>query len=486
MLCLRLLPLLTVIPLCPANSIRPIIVEAGSKDAPTVVLIGGLEGKSGSSAAVLEEATRYRQTPASRRRFRVLAVAEANPGSARLQFPPAGRAYRENSESHALWRWIGFQAPDLVVVLNDTYGLAEALSTTAAASVGKIPSSRAESKSGILSGLGEIASSEARTEMNRRVARTPAGVAKELEPFYGHEFPDAVYIPAMALGARIRLGHLADVQRITEPFASGAKDSLAKATGSHLSGHLVFAELAQRTNDKRYVDLVRKAADLGFAPGGEMKESMPFHSEMSDAVFMSCPILAKAGRLTGDRKYFDMTLRHFLFMQNLCRRGDGLYRHSPLHETAWGRGNAFPALGLALALGDMPKQHPGHRELLGAFQSLMARLAEFQDQDGMWHQVVDLPESYQEFSATAMIGRAMLLGVRNGWLERKQYQRRIDAAWRAVSARISADGQVGEVCESTGKQKSLEQYLQREAILGKDPRGGGMAMMFAVEMARLP
>ena len=81
---------------------------------------------------------------------------------------------------------------------------------------------------------------------------------------------------------------------------------------------------------------------------------MPFHNEMSDAVFMGCPILAKAGKLTGEQKYFDMALRHFRSMANLCRRSDGLYRHSPLNEAAWGRGNAFPALGLALSLTDFP------------------------------------------------------------------------------------------------------------------------------------
>jgi unsaturated rhamnogalacturonyl hydrolase len=41
------------------------------------------------------------------------------------------------------------------------------------------------------------------------------------------------------------------------------------------------------------------------------------------------------------------------------------------------------------------------------------------------------------------------------------------------------------VCESTNKQKTLEDYLHREAILGPDPRGGAMAMLFATEMGGL-
>ena len=56
---------------------------------------------------------------------------------------------------------------------------------------------------------------------------------------------------------------------------------------------------------------------------------------------MAIPILAKAGKLTGDRKYFDMAARHLAFMRKLVLRPDGLYRHSPLTDAAWGAGTHF-------------------------------------------------------------------------------------------------------------------------------------------------
>jgi hypothetical protein len=40
-----------------------------------------------------------------------------------------------------------------------------------------------------------------------------------------------------------------------------------------------------------------------------------------------------------------------------------------------------------------------------------------------------------------------------------------------------------DVCTGTGKQKSLRDYYDRGAILGPDPRGGGMAWLIASEMA---
>ncbi len=316
----------------------------------------------------------------------------------------------------------------------------------------------------------------------------PLQLAEELGQYFGHDFNQLTYIPGMALIAQMRLGHVADVEKLAEPYLDTSRNLLSRASSLTLAGHLVFAELAERgdrENAKRYVDLVRKAADLGFSKSGEMLESMPFHDEMSDSVFMATPLVVKAGKLTGERKYFDLAARHFAFMQKLVLRPDGLYRHSPLTDAAWGRGNAFPALGLALALSDFPKDHPAYQHMMAEFQQHMFVLGHFQDEDGMWHEVIDQPGSYAETSATAMIGIAMERGIRNGWLDPAAYQSRVNRAWAAVQARVGKDGQIVDVCESTNKQKTLEDYLHRAALLGPDPRGGAMAMLFATEMAGL-
>jgi rhamnogalacturonyl hydrolase YesR len=249
-----------------------------------------------------------------------------------------------------------------------------------------------------------------------------------------------------------------------------------------LAGHLVFGELASRTRDPRYIDLVRKAAAFGFTDSGEMKEAMPFHGEMSDSVFMDFSILAKAGQITGEKKYFDMAARHLAFMQKLVHRPDGLFRHSPLTDAAWGRGNAFPALGFALALSDFSTNHPAFNDILQTYQRYMATLAKYQDEDGLWRQVVDHPGAYPEFTGTAMIGFAMLRGIRNGWLDEATYRPIVDKAWRAVLTRSGSDGVFMDVSESTNKQPSLQDYLHRAAILDRDPRAGAMALMFATEM----
>ncbi len=456
------------------SSAKPIPCERGSAavNKPRVVVIGGLDGDDANSALIRKEMA------AAKGRYSVVAIPVANPEKAALQFPPTGDAYAKNTESHYLWRWLGVHAPDQVIIVGaDPAHLAEALANNKAAGVGSIPARVVDAKPGFLKGL-DVKPSAAHEEIDRRLARTPLEVARQLAVPYGHELNQPVYISSVAVIGRLRLGETADVERLAEPFYSGQKNSLEKATSSHLSGHLVFAELAERTKKPRYTELVRAAADMAFDADGKPKESMPLHDQMSDSVFMGTPILAAAGKLTGEQKYFDMALRHFRFMQKLDLRPDGLYRHSPLDEAAWGRGNAFPALGLSLALEYLPKED----EILTAYRNLMETLARYQDADGMWREVIDLPGSYPELSATSMIAVAMQKGIRHGWIPAAKYKPIIERAWTAVKTRVSADGQLIDVCTSTGKQPNLKAYLNRTAILGPDPRGGAMALLLATEL----
>ena len=459
--------------------IDALVVDARSASAPTVVLVGGLHGEDASSTAVRGAVAAYEKTRA--RAVRLFAVPIANPDRVALEFPPTGVAYRERSESHALWRWLGAQAPDLVLVADDDFGLVKALGEHVVADMGRIPA-RPWSGADDVSAFARVAKSEARAELDARLARSPRQLAEQLAKRYGHDFDQPLYIGAIALIARARLGDVDDVRRLVEPYVDGTKNSLAQPNSLVMAGHIVFTELARRTHDARYVAAVRKVADLGFDASGQMLEAMPYHNEFSDSVFMGTAIVAQAGALTGERKYFDMADRHLRFMEKLDLRPDGLYRHQPATDAAWGRGNAFAALGLALTLSELPRDHPGYAHALQSYRALMAALLPLQTRDGLWRNVVDHPGAYAELSATAMIGFAMLRGLEKGWLHGRDYQRAVDRAWLAVDSRSSSAGTFIDVCESTARMTSLEQYLRRAAILGEDARGGAMAMLFATEL----
>jgi len=310
---------------------------------------------------------------------------------------------------------------------------------------------------------------------------------------YGQRFDEVSYIPALALIGRLYVDdlvsnseHQASVRRLVAPYLSGEKPTLPpKSNGSQQSGHLVFGVLADREPDARWTERVRAAADLGFDQRGEPLPAMPAHSEMSDAVFMGTPLLALCARLTGEERYRQMALRHLRFMVALNERPDGLHQHSPVapDRTAWGRGNGFVALGLALTLSELSPQSVEFADVLALYRKHLAAMAPHQDPQGMWHQVVDEPGSYAEFSVTCMMAIAMTRGLRNGWINPAEYGARINHAWRSINRRISTDGALIDVCTGTGKMKSRQEYLDRPAILGRDDRGGAMGLLLAVELA---
>jgi unsaturated rhamnogalacturonyl hydrolase len=455
-------------------------VTARSRNAPTVVLVGGLKGDDATAVAVRAAVAAY-----DRRRDRpvhLLAVPVANPAGARLQFPPTGTAYREQGESHALWRWLGTQAPDLVLIAGeDDAGLAAALIKEKVADMGRIPARRWNCAPDWLNAVAITAPSEAHAERDRRLARTPHQYAVELAQFYGHDFDQPWYINALALIARVRLGDVDDVRRLAEPYVDGRKDPLARPNALVMAGQTLFTELALRTGDSRYLAAVTRTADLGFDAAGNLLEAMPYHDGYSDSVFMGTTILAQAGALTGERRYFDMAERHLRFMQKLDLRPDGLYRHQPQADAAWGRGNGFAAIGLALTLSEFPRDHAGYAHVLTSYRSLMDALLPLQNRDGLWRNVVNHPGTFAEFSGTAMIGFALKRGLARGWIKDRRYEQAVDRAWRAVNARTSSTGTFVDICESTARI-TVDQYLQRAAILGTDPRGGAMALLFATEL----
>lgn len=400
-------------------------------------------------------------------------------------FPPKGSAFApEHSSAHAIWRWIGLAAPDAVFVPDTPEGhaLGEALRNHPPAGVGMVdvfvnrPSADGAQESVVLP-RAENELPTAKSQMLERVSREPEELLRQIASAYGDRFAGS-YIEALAIIARAEGGlshRAAELARVHLEKSPGLPKN-----GGEIAGTLLYASIDEDWAKARVVAV----AEMAFDKEGRPLEAMPTHNEMSDAIFMASPVLAHAGRITGEKRYFDQALRNYRFIAGLCRRADGIYRHSPLDEAAWGRGNGFPALGLALTLQQFPKDHEGHAEMRDALVAHLEALAPHQDSDGMWHQVIDHPDSYAELTATAMIACAIATALGEGWLEdRGEWESRLDAAWSSAKMHVANDGKTFvNVCTGTGKQPALEDYYRREAILGPDGRGAAMMMTLAAKL----
>jgi unsaturated rhamnogalacturonyl hydrolase len=299
------------------------------------------------------------------------------------------------------------------------------------------------------------------------------------------------YIPAMSWAGALRLSALtgerqfaAAARKQMEPFLSGARPSIAEPYQlTSLAGHLAFAELAVRDKDQAAADLARKGADF-IMPADAAKEIVRFPRQWTDDMFMASSVLSRVAALTKDERYSAVVGRLLTSYAEKLQRPDGLFIHAAEGPHAWGRGNGFAVLGVADALAFLPASWADRARVLEIHRRHINALLKHQADDGMWRQVVDQPESYREFTVTAMTIAAMARGVRVGWLDRTIVPA-IDRAWEALTTRIGADASVADVCAGTGAGPTLEYYLNRPAVSGGDDRGGAMALLAALEIAEL-
>jgi len=411
-----------------------------------------------------------------------------------LRLPDQGKAYQDGSDlaQHAFQRWVLVTPLDLVIVANGSCDEA-LLSFLSGQGLKVVPYPLGGKDLPLREILGFLSSTGlSSNKVSERLRIPPLDLAKDLSRTYGKTMRSVSYIPALAMMAQMELEDLGvnpdGKNRVMDALAEFYNGDVApmgkRVNASAMAGHLLFADLYRRTGDTRWRELLVRAASLGFKVDGSLMEAMPGNNEMSDSFFMAGPILVEAGLLTGDSRYLSMARKHVQFMLDRCLRPDGIYRHSPLDQGAWGRGNGFPALGLTLMISSLPAEDPDRAFYLDHWERHLEALLHYQSDTGEWRQLVDREDSYREFSSTCMIGFSMARGVRLGLLSKGKFSPAIDLAWASVKRRTIGNFFV-DVCTGTGKQKSSGAYYNREAIMGKDDRAGAMAMNFAVEMHRL-
>ncbi|HEU4554787.1 MAG TPA: glycoside hydrolase family 88 protein [Chitinophaga sp.] len=210
----------------------------------------------------------------------------------------------------------------------------------------------------------------------------------------------------------------------------------------------------------------------------------------ADDLFMSVPFLVTMAKATGRQLYLDDAVRQVLqFRKYLLDPQTGLYKHGWFSTTQqqsvayWGRANGWVAWATAVLLQNMPARHPARKEILRAFQKHMAALLSCQSPNGMWRQLLNRENSYEETSCTAIFAYAMATGVQQGWLPQR-YKAPALKAWEAVARKIDGSGVVHGICQGTEIGSNEAFYLQRKTI-DNDPRGLGAVIAAGAAIAAL-
>jgi unsaturated rhamnogalacturonyl hydrolase len=224
-------------------------------------------------------------------------------------------------------------------------------------------------------------------------------------------------------------------------------------------------ELYIETRQPKYLDFGKRLADKQWAettPAGLTIQTRYWIDDM----YMITIAQVQAYRATGDTKYLDRAaLEMSLYLDNL-QQPNGLFYHAPDVPFFWGRGNGWVAAGMAELLRSLPQSHPRRARILSAYTKMMAALLQYQGSDGVWRQLIDRPESWQETSSTGMFAFAMVTGVKNGWLDEKTYAAAARRAWLGLIKYLEPNGDIRNVCEGTGKKNDLQYYLDRNRNTG--------------------
>jgi rhamnogalacturonyl hydrolase YesR len=121
-------------------------------------------------------------------------------------------------------------------------------------------------------------------------------------------------------------------------------------------------------------------------------------------------------------------------------------RHEFKHKAFWGGGNGWAAAGITRVIAAVPAARQAERERLsGYLKELLDGCLARQHADGLFHDMVDQPESFVETNLAQMLAFSIYTGVAGGWLP-ASYVAAADRMRAAARAKVDQYGFVQGVC----------------------------------------
>lgn len=259
---------------------------------------------------------------------------------------------------------------------------------------------------------------------------------------------------------------------------------------------LPFAEIRMHDKVHKYDALLKEMSDYVLNKQSRLSDGTLCRPEperwtiWADDLFMSVPLLVRMGIITNQNKYFDEAAKQIInFNKYLSDPATNLYKHGWFSKTNqqskifWGRANGWVLWAESDALNYLPKDNKYYIEVERIFINQIKGILACQDSSGMWHQVLDDKNSYEETSCTAMFIAASASGITSGILD-KNLSAYVFKAWKALQTKITSDGDVKDICCGTGIGNSKKFYETRRRY-DNDPRGLGAVISAGVEVAKL-
>jgi unsaturated rhamnogalacturonyl hydrolase len=275
------------------------------------------------------------------------------------------------------------------------------------------------------------------------------------------------------------------------------KDGLPGKNVNTVAPMLTMMYLYEETKNEKYLGPCKEWASWIYNEMPRTKEKGLQHITSDstnnqelwdDTLVMTVLFLARAGIVLNEYKYVEEAIRQYLLhTKYLADRKTGLWFHGWTFEgnhnfaqALWGRGNSWITIGIPDFI-EMLEGNIGVKEFLK--ETLIAqieKLAELQDESGMWHTLLDDPTSYVEASATAGFCYGILKSVRKNYIDASYLEVGLKAA-KALMNNIDDKGVVRNVSYGTPMGRESVDFYKAIPICPM-PYGQAMALLALIEV----
>ncbi|MDR1518294.1 MAG: glycoside hydrolase family 88 protein [Dysgonamonadaceae bacterium] len=185
-----------------------------------------------------------------------------------------------------------------------------------------------------------------------------------------------------------------------------------------------------------------------------------------DDMYMITAVQSQAYLASKDEKYINRAAYEMTIYLDSIQRPNGLFYHAPTAPFFWCRGNGWMAAGMADLLKNLPDSNPHKARILQEYRKMMATLKSYQNEEGLWNQLIDAPDAWTETSGSAMFTYAIITGVKNAWLDTKEYAPIARKAWLALVGYLNDNGDLRNVCIGTNIGTTKKHYMERKPLVG--------------------
>ncbi|PKQ67752.1 family 88 glycosyl hydrolase [Labilibaculum manganireducens] len=281
------------------------------------------------------------------------------------------------------------------------------------------------------------------------------------------------------------------------------------------SGKILFDVYKETGNEKYKLAMDRLIQQLKMHPrtheGAFWHKLIYQHQVWLDGLYMGAPFLAQYAVTFDQPDLLDDAINQFVICAKHTRDAKtGLYYHAwdESHNQKWadkitgqspnfwGRSMGWWFMALVDVLDYVPENHPQRKNLLNIIDGVAEALSNYQDETGLWYQVLDQGHregNYLEASASSMYMYGYAKAVNKGYIDKK-YRKTALKAYNGLMKNLIVKNEDGTLsltkcCAVAGlggkpyRDGSFNYYVN-ERIRDNDSKATGPFIMGCLELEK--